>query len=186
MKFLILIFCLILCSCLSEGPIVSDANEEGWTEGPVVPDEDWMERLGEGACDGWLPGISVDEISFDAQGGTEYFATSVFLSVSPTTLNSGCYHVTYMNNGRRTFREVVCPWLTATKIDNYTLRISVSPNETEHERSLDMSITNGNCFDFFLITQPANYGNDGQDSIFNPNFPLRDKFGLKSFLKPFF
>jgi hypothetical protein len=175
MKYLLLISCLILCSCpfgedegvsVEPNPSISDCPSGDIAEYPIS--EPLPPRLGEnerpliGLCPVPVK-VSVKELSFSAKGGVRCVTTSIISS--PKGDARGCRtefevvsdtvndppHFIDVNR----FKKEVCPWLIAMKADERVIYISVDKNETGNERKMFMFTEAGNCHGGFTITQSA-------------------------------
>jgi hypothetical protein len=140
-------------------------------------------RPGELPPPGWCPSsvlkLSVEELSFSAQGGVRCITTNSFVDVSGE-YELGCYRESVFlfpdgstfigreDRGREDirwrFKKLVCPWFTATAVgvDDWpegswrTLHISVNQNETRNERETFVGMSMGDCRSGFKIIQSPN------------------------------
>jgi hypothetical protein len=143
-KYLLLIFCLVLCFCNCKEPygLCSDPpklskNEllfsvHGGSDSVVVDDPYW-----------WLNG----GVSYN-YGVCEYIGTKN----DPDYCNNNYC----MGNGRNnSVMKIECSWFSVTRTSEYTLTVFVSQNETEGKMEGRVSIRAGNCVSGFSITRSA-------------------------------
>jgi len=184
MKHFLLISCLILCSCSSEEdnskrPVPNEPLPDVQFEpcpspslwGSVNPDPLIRECPPEDIAEcpikqpgwAWVPFLSVEEMRFSKQGGVRCITSS------PNMLSLDYYHgcrvemilVSDSINdpphfiGVNSFRSLICPWFTATRVSQQVLHISVDENETEKEREMPVFVSGGNSGNRFTITQSA-------------------------------
>jgi hypothetical protein len=105
--------------------------------------------------------LSADDLSFGAQGGVRCLTTNDFFMTGGWVVTSltGCRSLREYDaiTGRLMLPGIECPWLATRLVDDHDriLRVSVSPNDTESERNIMLSVHNGFCFNFFTVTQSA-------------------------------
>jgi len=135
MRYIFLFFCLILCiSCKFE------------------------RQEAAGYCSD-SPKLSKKEISFGAEGGID----SVVMEDSywlGHLLYRGCKGIwdepDYCNDNYCKSAQVMkieCSWFSVTKMDEYTLLVSVNENNTNEEKNVYIDIQAGNCHSGFSIVQ---------------------------------
>jgi len=142
MKYLLLIFCLILCSCRDVETII-------------------------GLCSN-PPKLSKKELLFSAQGGVDsVIVNSTFWELLGGWDYDECKFISRESNpsyckynyctNRDSLVKMECSWYSVTRIDGYTLIVSVDQNETGEERKplYNIDLWAGNCSTVFSITQSA-------------------------------
>jgi hypothetical protein len=140
MKYLLLIFCLIFCSC------------------EYVHDE------GDGSCPNPPIKFSKEELLFGVQGGVD----SIFIDKASWQLGrggEGCEEIgaennpDYCNNNyciSDWVMRIECSWFSITKTSEHTILVSANQNETGEERKQGIPIVqSGNCYSGIPITQSA-------------------------------
>jgi len=168
----LLVSCLVLGSCLTEegkqeddsppyvtsveaAPSILDCPPEDIIVYPILETipPPW---LPDGQpIDGWCGAplkLSEEKLMFDAKGGVRCVATTGFLFARGRA-ELGCREEREADG--RMFKKEICPWFTATKVDERTLHISVNPNETANERKMYINMSTGICGNSFEITQSA-------------------------------
>lgn len=143
MKYLLLIFCLVLCYCRDEAITGLCSNP---------------------------PKLSKNELLFSAQGGVDSVVVSNphwWLRVtymgdgtmceSFGTINDPdyCNNNYCKGNAHDEVMKIECPWYSVTRTGGHTLIVSVSQNETGEERKQFEGVHAGNCGAGFSITQYA-------------------------------
>jgi hypothetical protein len=139
MRYLFLIFCLILCFCYY-------AEDPGYCSNP--------------------PKFSKRELLFSAQEGIDGVVanTPYWRFGIPIEDGSECEFLgqkndpdycnyNYCRDGDLV--KIKCPWFSITRTDGYTLTVSVNQNETREERKQSVIVGAGNCGLMFSITQSA-------------------------------
>ncbi|MDR2970658.1 MAG: hypothetical protein LBU83_01830 [Bacteroidales bacterium] len=137
MKYLFLIFCLILCFCYY-------AEDPGYCSNP--------------------PKLSKRELLFSAQEGvdsvvvnTQYWWFEISMKNSSECEFWGRESdPDYCNNNYcrgNDLMKIECPWFSVTRTGEYTLIVSVNQNETGEERKQSIGMRSGNCGIAFSITQ---------------------------------
>jgi hypothetical protein len=116
------------------------------------------------------PKLSVEELLFGTQGGVRC-VTSTHIGSAGTgykegnpVLNCRSENIIVSDTvnkpphflGVTRFKRLICPWFTATLVDNRTLHISVNKNETGNDRETVVVILAGNCGASFKIAQSPN------------------------------
>jgi hypothetical protein len=141
-------------------PSILDCPPEDIAEYPI-PDEPIPPPPEKKGMSGWcgnLPKLSVKELSFGKQGGVRCLTTALAFGRADV-INDGFCRTEFIVSpppfSINKFRREICSWLTATKVDDRVLHISVNQNETGDERNMHMDIANGNCYSSFAITQSA-------------------------------
>jgi hypothetical protein len=140
MKYLSLIFCLVLCSC------------QYTPDGP------------EGKCH-YPTKLPKNQLLFGVQGGVD----SIFIEdtfwwigevseeecerIGPWSNPDYCDN-NYCRNGDVIMR-MECSWFSVTKTSEHTILVSVNQNETGKERNKGVYVQAGNCGSSFTITQSA-------------------------------
>ena len=134
MKYLLLISCLILYSCV-------------YVEPP-------------GICSN-PPRLSKEKLSFNAQGGVDGSSWWLDGGYAPDCeFHRKCGgDPDYCNynycNDRGGIMKAECSWFSITRTSDYKLLVSVNPNETGEKREQGIGLQSGNCFFGFSITQSA-------------------------------
>jgi len=176
MKYLLLLACIILCSCSSEETkqektsSIIDCPPEDITWYPIleVPPDGWNTDL-VGACEVEIP-ISQKELLFDAQGGVRCITTAATrfgLGIGSNNPSQIEYETTqsyncelYDNESEyewplASYRNLKCSWLTSTKVEDRIVHIRVDKNETGKERKIVLNINDLYCAGFFSVIQAA-------------------------------
>jgi len=184
MKYFLLIFCLILCSCSPEDeaeqlPSLSSNSVESTSSdsfGPcssnsAEPDpliiECPSEDIAECPVQDKLPD---DWMQTTPQGGCPRklktskeklsFGAQGGIRCVTTDTNFGFLKSNKDCEGEdeygwNGYKKMKCPWFTATKVSDYVLHISVNQNETGIERKLDVGVIDLYCTGSTLVTQSA-------------------------------
>jgi hypothetical protein len=120
-----------------------------------LPDN-WCHITPEGSC-ARDPKLSKEELSFDAQGGVRCITATGFVGVSGTNLDDSQKYACVVEDVVRwnEYTKLKCSWLTATKVGDREVRISVEKNETGKERKYYVSVGALYCWSKVLITQSA-------------------------------
>jgi len=180
MKYFLLIFCLILCSCPFEEeelkPMPSDEQykpdpsildycpAEDVAEYPIadkLPDN-WDHTAPAGVCLSKIK-LSKEKLLFGAKGGVRCITTDMrgeALGVNDGgTLDDSQKYACEVEDkiGWNEYKSLKCSWLVATKVsNNRVVRISVDKNETGKERKYNsIGIGGLYCWSDVLITQSA-------------------------------
>jgi hypothetical protein len=181
MKHLLIIPCLLLCSCLVQEeaepentplsdpssfmpssssvepePSILDCPPEDIAEYPIyeIPD-DW-DNPPWGGCTPKLK-TSKEELSFSAQGGVRCITTDSSFGLYD---RQDCTNEEELKGlsfpPSKCWKILKCPseypWFTATIVDTRVLHISVNKNETENEREIGIRMS---CGGNISITQSA-------------------------------
>jgi hypothetical protein len=139
MKYLLIVFCLVLCSCKHSEP-----------DGSCIPLK-----------------LSKEKLLFNAEGGIDSITMGgkYWLTYDGT----GCEYIgaekpDYCNNNycknngnisSNLIMKVECSWFNVTQIDEYTLFVYVNKNETEKEKKQYVSVQGGDCYSGFWVSQSA-------------------------------
>ncbi|MDR2554944.1 MAG: hypothetical protein LBC64_05900 [Fibromonadaceae bacterium] len=144
---LFLLLCLILCSC-----------------DPDLAPEPFI-----GSCSN-PPRLSKEKLSFSAEGGidtvvvgnTHWWLNEVYQgnesyqgckNIGPE--NEGYCNDNYCNNDRT--MKIECSWFSVTRINGYTLLVSVNGNNTNEEKNTSIGVQDGNCHSGFSIVQAPKF-----------------------------
>jgi hypothetical protein len=155
-----LAFILLSCSyekSLSAEPDLSilDCPPEDVAEYPVSEPEP-VRPPDEQLIDYFPPlKLSTAELSFGKQGGVRCIATSGSIYTIWEIWEESCRSENTVVSGNKKFKKLICPWFTATKIDDCTLHISVKRNETGNERKEVVRVSSLYNIADFTITQSA-------------------------------
>jgi hypothetical protein len=143
-------------------PSILECPPEDIAEYPVTDfPENWMETSPPGSCPGELK-MSKKELSFGAQGGVRCVTADRDFGVIGVTVvansdnkkNEDC--VLEEQLGWIEYKKIICPQLTATRINEQVLFISVNQNGEEVERRLNIHIASLYCGNSISITQSPN------------------------------
>jgi len=136
MKILFLIICLILCSC-------ENSELSGKCSSPIKKSKGELLFSADGGIDSVVMGDNFWWIYGLPYRGCK----NIWLEDEPDYCNDN-----YCKNGD-IIMKIECSWFSVTKIDEYTLLVSVNKNETNEEKNTYVSIESGNCFSSFSIAQ---------------------------------
>jgi len=136
MKYLFLIFCLVLCSCEVSAP-------DGDCPDPIKLSKKELLFSAHGGIDSvfiedtfwWIEG-NVEECEVIRAGKSDYCSNN------------------YCGSGSSIIK-IECSWFNATQTSEHTILVSVNQNETEEERWQDVGVQAGDCFSDFSIIQFA-------------------------------
>jgi len=114
----------------------------------------------------WVPFLSVEEMPFSKQGGVRCLTSSPnMLSLDYSSYKDNCRVEGILVSdsindpphfiGVKSFRSLICPWFTATRVSTRVVHISVDKNETGKEREINVLVSGGNSGNSFTITQSA-------------------------------
>jgi hypothetical protein len=160
MKHLLLIPCLLLCSCFVEeeadpentqlsspsidlpssssvkpaGPSILDCPPEDIAEYPVLdplPDN-WGETTLPGDCASKLK-VSIKELSFGAQGGVRCITADRPFGITAVVKDGKRDEDCLLEDkfGWVGYKKVACPWLMATKVEEDDRVVLISVNQNE-------------------------------------------------------
>jgi len=120
-----------------------------------LPD-DWCRTTPLGGC-GAEPKLSIEELSFNAQGGVRCITVSMNVGVNKATFDGWQKYDCKVEDeyGWNTYKTHKCPWFTATKVGDRAVSISVDKNETGKERKYYVNIGSLYCWSKVLIIQSA-------------------------------
>jgi hypothetical protein len=135
MKYLLLFFCLILCSCEYSEPA-------GYCHSPI--------RLSKG------------KLSFSAEGGIDSIIMGDTFWWLHGSSYRGCKNIgdtdycndNYCKNGNQ-IMKIECSWFSVTQINEHVLIVSVNENNRNEEKNMSVSVEAGNCSSGFSITQSS-------------------------------
>jgi hypothetical protein len=164
MKYFLIISCLLLCYCSSKeepDPLLHECPPEDIAEYPVsdpVPDSVLESNLNyAGSCFSGLK-LSKEALQFSKQGGIRCVTANYSnfgitgATNSDDKIDVDC--VIKESYGWRTYKKIICPWLTATIINNERImHVSINQNETEEERKLNIYVATLYCNNSVSITQ---------------------------------
>jgi hypothetical protein len=139
MKYSFLVLCLIiLCSCEQE------------PQEPLIGECPYPTKL------------SKYNLSFSAEGGIDTVVAGnahwwLYGSASPICKNIGVGNEDYCNdnycNNLDLTMKIECSWFSVTRINEYTLLVSVDENNANEEKNTGVTVQDGNCYSGFSITQ---------------------------------
>jgi len=175
---LLLLSCIILCSCSSEeetkhenSPSIHDCPPEdiAWYPTQEEPPDGFDTTGIIGSCATDIT-ISQKELLFDAQGGVRCITTAATRfglgigSNNPSQIEhetNQSYNCELYDNESEyewplaSYRNLKCSWLTSTKVENRVVHIRVDKNETGKERKIVLNINDLYCAGFFSVIQSA-------------------------------
>jgi len=175
MKYLLLLSCIILCTCsskkeedavLEKAPSILECPPEDIASYPPTPElPDKPGTTLDGGCSAEIP-VSQKEVLLDAQGGVRCVTTLGTKFGIGYGANNGpteeewSYNCTSGGNEggdnypHLKYTNLKCSWLTSTKIDDI-VHIRVDKNETGKERKIVIYINSGYCYGYFSVIQAA-------------------------------
>ncbi|MDR3000861.1 MAG: hypothetical protein LBU89_06310 [Fibromonadaceae bacterium] len=106
--------------------------------------------------------LSKEKLFFSAEGGID----SVIMNSNYWLASNGmgCEYIWAENESDycrdnyckgNSIMKIECSWFSVTQIDEYTLLVSVSKNETKEERKQSVMVDAGNCNSSFSVNQSA-------------------------------
>jgi hypothetical protein len=110
--------------------------------------------------------LSKNNLSFNAEGGIDSVVMGGTFWWLNYPLYRGCKGIwsgdetNYCNDNyceRNEMMKIECSWLSVTKIDEYTLLVSVDKNNTNEEKNISIGVESGNCSSGFSITQASKF-----------------------------
>jgi hypothetical protein len=149
-------------------PSILGCPPEDVTELPILGEitfEDMERMINEAGAAGdiYLPlapcfedfEITKKGLSFDVQGGVRCIATFTKFGI-----DKGYFGITKdedcIKEGEYfSYNKIKCSWLTATKVGDRVVHISVNQNETGNERKLKLLYMGPSCINAIVVTQSA-------------------------------
>jgi len=164
MKYLFLIFCLVLCSCEVSAPDGSCTpskqskenlffNVQGGVDSIIVDNAFW-----------WFPDDYTMECESIIRAEYDYICYDDDNCKNGIRIENDYCKDNYCENTKGIIftspygvpiMKIECSWFSVTKTDKSTLFVSVNQNETREKREQQIYIEDGDCPSVFSIIQSA-------------------------------